>query len=259
MLENENLVSNDTENVEIPTEEPQVEEPVERTYTQSEVDDIVGKRLARNSAKIRKEYDKKYGDLENVLRAGTGKESVEEITNTFTEFYTSKGVKLPEKPIYSDKDIEVLAKSDAAEFIDSGYEEVVEEINRLADIGINNITPREKAYLKVLAEHQQKTERQNELSKIGVTDEVYNSKEFQDFASKFNSKTPIADIYSIYAKTQPKKEIKPMGSMKHEPTKDTGVKEYYSFEEAKEFKKEDFDKNPALYEAVKKSMLKWTS
>lgn len=258
MLENENLVTEEvTENVEKPTEEPQVEEPAEKTYTQSELDDIVGRRLARNSAKIRKEYDKEYGELVDVLRAGTGKESVTDIKNSFAEFYESKGVKLPEKPIYSDKDIEVLAKSDAAEFIDSGYEEVVEEINRLADIGINNITPREKAYLKVLAEHQQKTERQKELSKIGVTENVYNSEEFQKFANQFNSNTPIADIYNIYSKTLPKKEIKPMGSMKHEPTKDTGVKDYYSYEEANKFTVEDFNKNPALYEAVKKSMLKW--
>jgi hypothetical protein len=48
-----------------------------------------------------------------------------------------------------------------------------------------------------------------------------------------------------------------MGSMKHLPAKDTEVKDYYSYEEAKQFTMADFDKNPALYEAVKKSMLKW--
>ena len=257
MLENENLVSNDTENVETPTEEPQVETPVERTYTESEVNEIVGKKLARNSAKIRKEYDKKYGDLETVLKAGTGKENVEEITNTFTEFYKSKGVQLPEKPTFSDKDVEILAKADAADIINASFEDVVEEVDRLADLGLDNMTPREKALFKVLAEHRQKTERQNELSKIGVTEDEYNSKEFQDFASMFKSDIPIAEIYKQYSKTKPKKEIKPMGSMKHEPTKDTGVKEYYSYEEANQFTVDDFNKNPALYEAVKKSMLKW--
>ena len=79
MLENENLVAEATENVEQTTEKAQVETPVEKTYTQSELDDIVGKRLARNSIKIRNEYDKAYVELENVLRAGTGKESVEEM------------------------------------------------------------------------------------------------------------------------------------------------------------------------------------
>lgn len=258
MLENENLVTKVTENVETATEETveQVETPV-KTYTEAEVDAIVGKKLARNSAKIRKEYEKKYGDLENVLRAGTGKESVEEITDTFTKFYGSKGIKLPEKPVYTDKDVEVLAKADAADVISSGYDEVVEEVDRLSELGVANMTAREKAYFKVLAEHRQKTERHNELAKIGVTDDEYNSKEFQDFAKKFNSTTPIAEIYSIYNKQKPKKEIKPMGSMKHEPTADEGVKDYYSFEEANQFTKADFDKNPALYKAVQNSMLKW--
>ena len=258
MLENENLVTEVTENVEKTTKETQVvETPPEKTYTEEEVNQIVGKKLARNSAKIRKEYDKKYGDLEAVLKVGTGKESVEEMTDTLTKFYESKGIKLPEKPIYSDKDMEVLAKADAADFINAGYEEVVEEINRLANLGIDNISPREKAYLKMLAEHQQNTERQKELSKIGVTNDEYNSKEFQDFASKFNSTTPIAEIYSIYNKNKPQKEFKTAGSMKHVATEDTGVKDYYSFEEASKFTEADFDKNPALYDAVKKSMLKW--
>lgn len=251
MLENENLVSNDTENVEQPTEQS------EKTYTQSQLDEIVGKRLARNSAKIRKEYDKKYGDLENVLRAGTGKESVEELTDTFAEFYKSKGIKLAEKPNYTDEDIEVLAKADAHKTIGYGYDEVVEEVDRLTDVGFENMTAREKAYFKVLAEHRQKTERQNELSKIGVTENVYNSQEFQDFANKFNSNTPIADIYNIYSKTQPKKEIKPMGSMTNKTSDDGTVKDFYTRDEALQFTKADFDKNPALFKAVQESMLKW--
>lgn len=53
MLENENLVPNGTENVEQSTEQI-----AEKTYTQSQLDEIVGKRLARNSTKIRKEYEK---------------------------------------------------------------------------------------------------------------------------------------------------------------------------------------------------------
>lgn len=252
MLENENLVSNDTENVEQPTEEV-----AEKTYTQSQLDEIVGKRLARNSTKIRKEYEKKYGELENVLRAGTGKESVEEMTDTFAKFYESKGIKLAEKPNYSDKDIEVLAKADANEIIGYGYDEVVEEVDRLTDIGYENMTAREKAYFKVLAEHRQKTERQNELSKIGVTEDEYNSQEFQDFAKQFNATTPIADIHKIYNKMKPKKEIKPMGSMTNKTSDDGTVKDFYTRDEALQFTKADFDKNPALFKAVQESMLKW--
>ena len=257
MLENENLVTEVTENVEIPTEETQVEIPAEKTYTKSEVDEIVGKKLARNSAKIRKEYERKYGDLESVLKAGTGKESVEEMTDTFAKFYESKGIKIAEKPTYSDKDVEVLAKADAADVIGYGFDEVVEEVDRLAELGLENMTAREKAYFKVLAEHRQKTERQNELSKIGVTDEEYNSKDFQDFAGQFNSTTPIAKIFEIYNKTKPKKEIKPMGSMTNKTSEDGTVKDFYTRDEALQFTKADFDKNPALFKAVQESMLKW--
>ena len=251
MLENENLAADVAENAE------QNAEPSEKTYTQSQLDEIVGKRLARNSAKIRKEYDRKYGDLEAVLKAGTGKESVEEMTDTFKTFYESKGIKLPEKPNYSDKDLEVLAAADAKDVINSGDEDVTEELNRLTDVGFDNMTAREKAYFKVLAEHRQNTERHKELSKIGVTDDVYNSREFQEFASKFNSNTPIADIYSIYTKTQPKKEIKPMGSMTNKTSEDGTIKDFYTRDEALKFTKADFDKSPELFKAVQDSMLKW--
>ena len=256
MNENENLVAEQvTENVEQTTEET-VAEPV-KVFTQEEMNAAVGKAKARERAKLEKQYQKKYGDLEEVLKAGTGKESVEEITDTFTKFYTDKGIKLPEKPSYTDKDIEVLARAEAADIINSGYEDVVEEVERLTELGAENMTAREKAYFKVLAEHRQNTERQNELAKIGVTDDVYNSREFQDFASMFKSNVHIAEIYKQYNKTQPKKDIKPMGSMKNSTSNDSGVKDFYTRDEALKFTKSDFDKNPALYKAVQESMLKW--
>lgn len=254
MLENENLVSNDTENVE-QTTEPIAEQP--KMFTQEELDQAISKGKARERAKIRKEFERKYGDLENVLRAGTGKESVEEMTDTFANFYKSKGIKLVEKPNYTDKDIEILAKADANDIIGYGYDEVVEEVDRLTDIGFDKMTPREKAYFKVLAEHRQNIERHNELSKIGVTDDEYNSKEFQDFAKMFNPTTPIADIFNIYNKQKPKKEIKPMGSMTNKTSEDGTVKDFYTRDEALQFTKADFDKNPALFKAVQESMLKW--
>ena len=252
MENNENFVAEQvTENVEQTTEQ------TPKTYTQDEVDAIVGKRLARNEAKIRKEYDRKYGGLEEVLRAGTGKESVEEMTDTFRQFYEGKGVKIPQKPTYSDSDIAVLARAEADDIIRSGYEDVVEEVDRLTAIGYANMNAREKAVFKALAEHRQNAERGRELAKLGVTEDVYNGKEFTDFAKKFNASTPIADIYNIYASTKPKKEHQTMGSMKSTGTADNGVKDYYSYEEAKKFSKADFDKNPKLYDAVVKSMTKW--
>ena len=256
MENNEILVAEQVaENVEQTTEQ------TPKTYTEAEfnakLDEVLGKKIARKEAKIRKEYERKYGNLEEVLRAGTQKESVEEITDTFAKFYQSKGIKIPEKPRYSDKDIEILAKAEAEDIIRSGFDEVVEEVDRLAAVGAQNMSAKEKAVFKVLAEHRQNAERGRELSKIGVTEDVFNSQEFKDFAGKFNATTPIKDIYDIYAKTKPKKEIKTMGSMKNSTSDDGTVKDFYTRDEALQFTKKDFDKNPALYKAVQDSMLKW--
>jgi hypothetical protein len=258
---NENLVAEEVvtepvaENVEVTTEE------TPKTYTEAEfnakLDEVLGKKIARREAKIRKEYEKKYGDLEDVLRAGTGKDNVEDMTATFKDFYQKKGIKIQEKPSYSDRDIEVLARAEAEDIIRYGYDEVVEEVDRLAQIGVANMTAREKAVFKALAEHRQSAERGRELSKLGVTEDVYNSKEFSDFASKFNPDVPVSEIYGYYAQKQPKKDIKPMGSMKNTASSDNGVKDFYTVEEARRFTKKDYDKNPALFAAVEKSMQKW--
>lgn len=257
MNENENLVVNETaENTEITVEE------TPKTYTEAEfnakLDEVLGKKIARKEAKIRKEYERKYGGLEEVLKAGTGKESVEEITNNFRDFYSSKGVPMPQKPTYTDRDIEVLANAEAQDFIRGGYEDVVEEVDRLADIGVANMTAREKAVFKQLAEYRQSAERSRELAKIGVTEDVYTSQEFKDFAAKFNSNTPITEVYDLYNKTtKPKKEIKTMGSMKNTTSNDSGVKEFYTRDEALKFSRKDYDNNPALFKAVQDSMTKW--
>jgi len=253
----ENIAENvDGTTEQIPDQAAQNAQPV-KTYTEEEVNEIVGKRLARNSAKIRKEYDKKYGELESVLKAGTGKEDVQEMTDTFRKFYEGKGIKIPSETSYSSRDIEVLARAEADEIINSGFEEVVEEVDRLARKGAENMSPREKAVFGTLAKYRQDTEMVQELAKIGVGENVYNSKEFKDFASKFSSNTSMTEIYEIYAKTQPRKEIQTMGSMKNSTSADGTVKDFYTREEALQFTKKDFDKNPALYKAVEQSMLKW--
>lgn len=259
MNENENLaMGNIDENVVATTEEivESVETPV-KTYTEEEVNQIVGKRLARNTAKIRKEFESKYGELESVLRAGTGKEDVTEMTDTFKKFYQSKGIEIPNKPTYSERDIEVLAKAEAEDIINSGFDEVVEEVDRLANLGTSNMSAREKAVFKQLAEYRQNAERGNELAKIGVKEEVYSSKEFKEFSSKFGPNTSVTEIYEIYNKMQPKKEVHTMGSMKNNTSTDSTVKDFYTRDEALKFTKKDFDKNPELFKAVEKSMLKW--
>ena len=260
MNENKDLVT-ETEQVEVAENVEQTTEETPKLYTEAEMqayaNEVAGKRAARKEAKIRKEFERKYGELEEVLKTGTGKETVGEITDAFRGYYEGKGVQFQPKPQYDDKDIAVLAKADAEDIIRGGFEDVVEEADRLSAIGVANMTAREKAVFVALTDHIKSTETSRELSAIGVTEDVYDSKEFKDFAAKFNPNTPIREIYDLYDKTKPKKEIKPTGSMKSIETDSGGLKDYYSYEEAKKFTKADFDKNPALYKRVQESMLKW--
>lgn len=255
MFENENLVTDTVaENVEQTTEET----PKAKTYTQEEVDAIVGKKIARERAKAKKETERKYGDLETVLKAGMGKEDIGEITQELRDFYVDrKKINIPQKPSYSADDVAVLAKADAEDIIRGGFDEVVEEVDRLAAIGAANMSARDKALFKQLAEYRQSEERARDLEKIGVTRDVYESDDFKAFASKFNANIPVKDVYDIYRKSQPQKDYKPMGSMKSTSASDHGVKEYYSPEEARKFSRADLDKNPALVEAIRRSMQKW--
>lgn len=247
MNENENLVTEEvTENVEQTTEQ------TPKTYTQEEVDAIVGRRLARKEARIRKEYDRQYGDLVETLKAGTGKENVEELNDTFTKFYESKGVKINKKPDYSEQDLETLATADANEFIRGGFEDVIEEADRLKAIGVERMTAREKAVFSKLATYVKDTEQSRELEKIGVTEDVYNSPEFKEFQSMFKENTPISKVYEQYLKTKPKKEIRTAGSMKNNVV-NSGVKDYYTPEEIERLTEEDLD-NPKVWEAVRRSM-----
>jgi hypothetical protein len=56
---------------------------------------------------------------------------------------------------------------------------------------------------------------------------------------------------------QPKKDVRTAGSMTNTNAPDNGVKDFYTRDEALQFTKKDFDKNPALFKAVEQSMHKW--
>ena len=263
------VVDETTENVDaVSTEETtgegvqNTEPSEEKVYTEAEfnrkLDEVLGKKVARKEQKIRKEYERKYGELETVLKAGTGREDIEEVTKEFRQYYEGKGVKIQSQTAkHSDRDTEVLAKADAEEIITAGLDEVIEEVDRLAKKGVANMTARERALFTNLAEYRTSAENGRELQKIGVTEDIYNSKEFKDFAKKFDSKTPITEIYGIYNKMQPRKEVETMGSMKTNSSEESVIKDFYTPEEAKRLTKADYDRNPGLLEAVTKSMSKW--
>lgn len=264
-MENENLVTDVTENVEETTEEtinqseeevPAIKKDAEETFTRKQVDDMIAKKMARKEAKIRKEYEKKYSGLENVLKAGTGKSDINDITSDLTDFYRQNGVEIPEMSKYSDDDMKTLGVSDADAIINDGYDEVVSEVNRLSSLGVDKMSPREKATFEKLANYRQYEEARKELKSKGIGEDILDSKEYKEFTSKLNPNMSELDKYDMYIKFQPKKaEI--MGSMSNKSSDDNGVKDFYTRDEALKFTKEDFDKNPALFKAVENSMLKW--
>lgn len=254
----EEIVDESTENVEEPTEK--VEEPVKeeiRTYTDEEVNEIASKRAARVEKKLRREYEKKYSKLENVLNAGLQTNNLEEATSKLEDFYKEKGINIPQtfEPRMSDDDIERLAKSDAEDIISLGYSEIVEEGERLAKLG-NDMTYREKLVLEQLTSKMKEIEEMKELSSIGVTKEQVEDKDFKEFEKKLNPNMSLKEKYEMYQSTKPKKEIKQIGSMKSGPEPD-GLKDYYTYEEASKFTDNDYKKHPELYEIIEKSMLKW--
>lgn len=270
--ENNTLVTEEvTENVEQATEElvngvKEVEteeqsesvvatEEAPKLYTEADlqkIKDDIKKNAKKNAErKIRRDFERKYGELENVLRAGTGIEDIEDLTSTFTDFYTSKGRQIPTRNNYSESDLNILASAEADDIISAGYEEVVEEVDRLADKGLENMNPREKIMFQKLATYRQNVERENELASIGVTKDVLSNTEFTNFASQFNSNVPIKDVYTMWTKTQPKPKVEQMGSMKN--TNPSKVKDTYTEAEINKLSLDDL-KDDAIWEAVRKSM-----
>lgn len=259
--ENENLVTEEvTENVEELATEETVEipeEPVEeKKYTEAElnaeVDRLLAKKIAIKQDKIRRDYEKKYGKLEAVLKAGTGESDLDTITNTFETFYTRKGVEIPNyETSYSDEENEVLADNEAKKIIDLGYNEVKEEVDRLAEIGVSNMTPREKVYFSKLAEFRKEEESRRELAKIGVGADALKDNDFLEFEKKLNPSMSVKEKYEMYLEMKPKKQIDKMGSMKSGPV--SKVKDSYTAEEIERLTEEDLD-NPQVWEAVRRSM-----
>lgn len=267
MEDNKELVEETTENVEEQATEELVdgnadtnsneeEKPV-RTYTDEEVDEIVKKKLYRKETKIREEYEKKYGKVEELLKAGLEKDNFEDAVDTLEEFYESKGVKI-NTPGLSSRKLDMLAKAEADDIISGGYEDIVEETDRLAGaIQDGTATEEEKKVFYRLAEERKRQEGIKELASIGVGAEALDDKDFKEFEKNLNPNMSLKDKYSMYLKFQPKEKVEVIGSMKNNATNNNQVKEFYTHDEAVKFTREELDKNPELFKAIQNSMTKW--
>ena len=251
----ENLEEVETVEEDLPVEDK--EEKHEDVFTKEQVDELIAKKLARKEAKIRKEYNNKYRKLENVVNAGLGTSSTEEAVSKLTEFYTSKGINIPELSNYDDDDIETLGQADADRVISLGYDEICEEVDRLNELGIENMSKRDKVEFQRLATERQRLEDLKELASIGVDADILNDRDFINYTEKLNPNLSLKEKYEMYLGTQPKKEINKIGSMKNTEVAHSELKDFYTKAEAQKFTSEDFDKHPELEGIIVKSMSKW--
>lgn len=275
MLEdNKDVVVETTENVEEQATEKLVdgstvagatETVEEKLYTEAELNERVNKlladklggKLAQQERRLRKEFKQQLNRTETVLKAGLGVDTLEKATDKLEDFYKNKGIPIPDYSINAEYDMEAGAEKEANEIINLGYEDLVEEVNRLADKGVNNMTPREKLVFTKLAEERTKQESIKELAQIGVKLEALEDSDYKEFADKLNPSLSAKEKYELYLKIKPKPKVETIGSMKGTTSKDNGVKDFYTYEESLKFTKADFDRNPELFKAVEKSMLKW--
>lgn len=262
-------VEENEEGIELTDTTSQEEEKKEvKNYTAEEIEkmvndrvnDILPKKIEREKRKMEKQYsDKlaKYEETDSILKAGLGTKDISESNQRMREFYKEQGIDIPaySKPKYSEEDEKILGKAEASKVIDLGFEEMQEEANRLAAIGVDKMTPREKVMFNTLADELTHQKQVKGLAELGVKEEILNNSEFKEFASQFTSKTPIKTVYEMYTAThQPKQKAEKIGSMKNTVSKEE--KDFYTPDEVKALTPEEWEK-PGVWEKVMASQRKW--
>lgn len=264
-------VEENEEGIELTDTTSQEEEKQEvKTYTAEEVEKMVNdrvntllpKKIEREKRKMEKQYSDrlaKYEETDSILKAGLGTKDISESNQRMREFYKEQGIDIPvySKPRYSEEDEKILGKAEASKIIDLGFEEMQEEANRLATIGVDKMTPREKVIFNTLADELTYQKNKKELAKLGANEELLSNNEFKEFASQFNSKTPIKTIYEMYNVThqsKPRTEKEKIGSMKNPVSKEE--KDFYTPDEVKALTPEEWEK-PGVWEKVMASQRKW--
>ena len=235
-----------------------------KTYTEEDLERLVNERvneilpnkIEREKRKIEKTYRDKlanYEETESILKAGLGTKDIIESNQKMREFYKEQGVDIPtyQQPKYSDDDERALGELEASKIIKLGYDEMEEEANRLAEIGTNNMTVRDKAMFTALTKELKIQKDRKELLKIGAPKEILEDFNFRQFSDKFTREVPMQDIYDMYQKFNNKepKKYDQIGSLKNnkEPIK----RDYYSNEEIAKMSPEEIRKN---FDIIRKSM-----
>lgn len=213
------------------------------------------KKLANKERKIRKEYEKKYSGIENVLKAGLGATDMNDAESKLREYWQNEGMEIPQNNTqnYSEDELKALADYDAKQIIDAGYDDIVEEIERLTSLGYENLTKRDKIVFEKLANERTKTENEKALKSIGIDTKILKDEKFNDFSKMFNNNVPITKVVEMFKEKNAEK-VEQIGSLKNNDK--TEKKTFYTPEEAKKLTRKDFE-NPEILEAVMNSRTKW--
>lgn len=242
------------------------EEQSEKLFSQEELDDKVQKRIGRVERKSKRELAKKdeerekYKQLEKTLRAGLDINDSDDIFEKVNNFYKEQGVNIPQYESVSNKrDAERLGEYDARDLIESAdFDEIQDRANELASLKQKGkIKPREEAEFMKLGTYLTNELKIKELKEKGADEKVLEDKKFKEFSKKFNSETPITDIYDLYTKLNHEDVKKPdsTGSIKS-TVGESKVKKYYTSEEVDKLTSKDLD-NPTIFKNVMASMKKW--
>lgn len=218
---------------------------------QAEINKAVEGRLARE-----RRNNKDLFQIENTLKTGLGVETREDLLNELNNFYKEKGIEVSNtRDEYEEK---LLGKAEAEELVKiSNYQELETEANRIASIPEAKRSIREKESFNIICENLMQEKRKKEFKEKGYDQDLLQDNKFIELESKFKNDTNISEVVEMYQKLygEKKKPASP-GSAKDKSTTDA-VRDFYTFEESKKFTREDYDKNPKLFQAVKRSMSKW--
>ena len=143
----------------------------------------------------------KYRQLESIMKAGLGVETLDEAINKSSEFYKGQGVNIPtyqEELSLSERDEKILAEADAREIMSFGKQEMETEANRIASIPENKRTLREKTVFNALCKELINLRDIDALKSKGYEIDLLNEKKFIDFRNQFNINTPIETIVGMY-------------------------------------------------------------
>ena len=252
--ENEEQIQDTTQEVVTPSQED-IEKMIEERankLTEEKIQD----RLARDRAtRERKQIQEmaKYKQLENIMKAGLGVETLDEAINKSTDFYKGQGVNIPEyKDSYNERREERLAKIEAQDIIELGKEAMEEEATKLSAIPYEKRTAYEKSMFNELCKELYNLRDIETLKAKGYGTEILNEKKFIDFRKQFNLNTPIETIVGMYKQVNKVEVEKPAsaGSAKSEsrPTDET-----FSAERINNMKPQEMMKywnNPAFRKAA---------